>query len=219
MAIAFDAKTGSNTLNTSLSWSHIPVGTPSAVAVMVMVETGVTINQVKYGATDITASLIASQVAGAKTLAIYGLANPSSGTQTVLITPSANAYIAGEAITVTGSDTTTCFRVGSGISGTGSTSTTFNVSSTTTSGDFVVDCASDSSGNVGTIDGSQSNGWTQVPDEGAYGSTKAAVGSSTTMQWTVVAGGPYTWAQVAAAFQLAGAGAAASTGFQRWWYS
>jgi hypothetical protein len=137
MAVVLDAvgpgATGS-TVN-SITWTHTPVGTPSAVGVW-----GCGYNPAfscTYGGTSMAAGTLYNPGSiSAGNSQSFGLANPPSGAQTIVLSTSNNAYIAGNSISVTGSDTTTCFSNRSGNSGTVNNST---ASVTSAVGELVVD--------------------------------------------------------------------------------
>lgn len=139
MAVAFDAA-GSTTANGSgtspFTYTHTPVGTPTAVGVWVWVFNGVnSISSVSYGGTSMTQSLAQVNPSGTEcNIYIYGLASPASGAKTVSIATAANSpFMVAMSITVTGSDTTTCFRNVGFAAGNG---TGENVSLATVSGDL-----------------------------------------------------------------------------------
>lgn len=141
--VAFDAisnlATPVTNSSATLTWTHTPVGVPTAVAVLVGGYLGNTIfTTVTYGGAAMTAGTLYG-VIGNTFCQIWFLANPSSGPQTVSMSGETSIYAAAAAITVTGSDTTTCFRNASGGTGTESGAGS-SVSVTSASGDLVIDC-------------------------------------------------------------------------------
>jgi hypothetical protein len=138
MAVVFDAAGPGATASivSSISWTHTPSGTPTAVGVWFGGYISAGTSSVTYGGTSMVANTFYGAVTNPAAQS-FGLANPPSGAQTVVLTVPAGSYPASNSISVTGSDTSTCFRNDSG--GTGSTN---NSSSSVTSavGDLVVDC-------------------------------------------------------------------------------
>lgn len=185
MAVVFDAfatVTGGST-----TWTHTPVGTPTAVGVWISCFNGATgtITGVTYGGVSMAREIFAPS-GGPFSLAtgcyLYSLPNPPSGAQTVVVsgTPS---FLVGASVTVTGSDTTTCFRnVGNSTSG--SATGPLTVTLTTVSGDLVVDMFDAFGGN--TLTPAQTLAWgpvnnSNVIDSGSY---QAAITTTTINSWT-----------------------------------
>lgn len=217
MAVAFDAvSTLTPTTSSTPSWTHTPVGTPTAVAVCFAVvdNSGKTVSSVTYGGA--ACSLVKSQTNGGPwTSYIYALASPASGPQTVAVTWSGTLSHGADydAVTVTGSNTSTAMsNFGSG---TGSdnvpTSTT-----TSTTNELVVDVITTAEGNVSAT---PTAGQTAILDNviasshSGRGSRKAGA-ASVTMSWTLA--GSATWTSVCASFKEAGAagGFIASSAYQ-----
>jgi hypothetical protein len=137
--------------------------------------------------------------------AVWGLANPPSGAQTVLMTFSASTFCEAGAITVTGSDTVTCFSNSNSALG---TSAAASVVVTSTTGELVVDAVTNVGAATETAGGSQTLRWGPLQDSNLVGSGSSQPGaSSVTMSWTL--GSSQTWGVAAASFK-AGASAAAS---------
>ena len=146
MAVAFDAAgpgaTGSSV--SSISFTHTPVGTPTAVGVWVCGYfnaadcSGVTYGGIAMvGGTTYTDTNFSDACAKS-----FGLANPPSGAQTVVVSGT-SFFPSADSISVTGSDTTTCFSNRSGAFGVNSTGTQSTSSSVTSAaGELVVDCVS-----------------------------------------------------------------------------
>ena len=126
MTVAFDAvasnSVASNSGNT-LTWTHTPAGTPSAVAVGVQnYDSIATITGITYGGVSMVQAETVTMNNGS-TVQMWGLANPPAGAQTVAITLSATGgYTQAGSITVTGSSTSTCFRASNSAFGTGASS-------------------------------------------------------------------------------------------------
>lgn len=195
----------------TITWTHTPVGTPSGVGVFFgWVDVGSqTISSVTYGGAS--CSQIGSTQTGGlfwKT-AIFGLANPSSGAQTVVITFSSalshgcSAY----AQTVTGGDTTTVFSNSAGTSG-----TIQNLSNavTSASGELVSDILSASSSTVDSYGQTQINqgglggGGTGPTSGSVFGSSIASSGASVTMTETLNGAVSVAWS--GASFKVSGGG-------------
>jgi hypothetical protein len=147
VAVAFDAVSSASVANnagTALTWTHTPSGTPTAVAVAVQRYPNTFGATVTYGGVAMTLAASDGSLAGVINTEIWGLANPPSGAQTVSVgTGITGDYMEAGAITVTGSDTTTCFS--NSISANG-TSAAPSVSVTSASGELVVDIVSTKAG-------------------------------------------------------------------------
>lgn len=216
MAVVFDNVGVSFVYGSSpVTWTHTPVGTPTAVAVCFQfVSYFGAVTAVTYGGQ--TMSLFSSVVEpaiGQETTYIYGLASPPSGAQTVSVTTTSGGltFVAGASITVTGSDTTTCFRAGSNATGAATeASGAVGITVSAQNGDLIVDICGNGNGNE-----------TQVPDAGqtsiygpvtaggvrVNGSYQAAVSTSTSDSWTWTTGASARQiVLLAAAFQVAAGG-------------
>jgi hypothetical protein len=111
MAVAFDAIAQSVTNNNqNPSWTHTPVGTPTAALVVVSKNRPATVSSATYGGAAMT--LIDSVDDGAGfVMYFFGLANPASGAQTVQVNATgSNILIGAFSYTFTGTDTTTAFN-------------------------------------------------------------------------------------------------------------
>lgn len=204
-SVLFDFATGISApagTGTSRSWTHTPVGTPTAVAVVLEnYNDGATITGVTYGTAvpqPMTLEVSIPIGAGSNLLQIYSLANPPAGNQDVTITNNpGTVYLQAEAITVTGSNTTTAFTNKNSASGTG---TAPSVAVTSATGDFVIDIVGTEGGAV-TQTPAATLLWTTRTAAGnnATGSGKAATGTSTTMSWTLSTS--LNWAHCAASFK------------------
>lgn len=142
MAVAFDAISALQSTNgqQSPSWTHTPVGTPTAAIVCIFETRPSTISSVTYGGQAMT--LLASvdgPTANAET-DVWGLANPPSGAQTVVVNGSGTTFRPNSfSLTFTGSllVTASCFTDIQSDSGTNATAVdTLTITSQT--GDLVV---------------------------------------------------------------------------------
>lgn len=118
MAVTFDAASSTGAGGSggpTYSWTHTPVGTPTAVGLWATIYGGGnTISGVTYGGVSMGAPVLTVTNTGGRndTDYLFGLASPLSGPQTIIVTtaPAGGKYIICGAMTVLGSDTTTCFR-------------------------------------------------------------------------------------------------------------
>jgi hypothetical protein len=216
MAVAIDAvangPTGSGV--NSISWTHTPSGTPSAVGVWVggwLFNS--TISGVTYGGTALTANTRYS-IAGATNDAntqSFGLTSPPTGAQTVVVNVT-GAYITATSITVTGSNTTTCFSHSSGNSDTVTVTSTASV--TSAAGELVVDCVSafSASGVPNVTGGSQTTQyavfWNGNLNFGS--STQPGAAGTVTATWNLDIGATNHWAASIDSFKVAAVAAAAA---------
>jgi hypothetical protein len=149
MAVIFDAVgpgvTGQAV--TSFSWTHTPVGTPTAVGIWYGgYVASLTTFTVTYGGAAMTTGTWYG-VVNAQAAISFSLANPPAGASTISMTwVGGSMYVSANSITVTGSDTTTCFRNSSGNRVTGSASSSTSV--TSANGDLVVDCVASLTANA-----------------------------------------------------------------------
>jgi hypothetical protein len=140
MAVAYDAIAQSVTNNNqNPSWTHTPVGTPTAALVVISKIRPGTVSSVTYGGTGMT--LIDSVANGTSAVMyFYGLANPASGAQTVQINCSGtNILIGAFSYTFTGTDTTTPFNGWQEDFADAAASAADTLTVTSQSGDLVVD--------------------------------------------------------------------------------
>ena len=129
--VAFDAvgpsSSGTHSATTPLTWTHTPVGTPTAILIGVTTFTGATnkVTSVTYGGN--ACSLIGFSESGgtaaAGGIALYGLLAPPSGAQTISVAFTGAASTTGGSISFTGP-----------VSGFGTPLITNSVSSTSVSG-------------------------------------------------------------------------------------
>jgi hypothetical protein len=162
--VSFDAvaSTPVSAVGTNYSWTHTPVGTPTGVAVGIQLYTGgscTSISSVTYGGTPMTQATSVAITDATTLVAMYGLANPPSGAQTVVVTMNTNCGMFSQArsATVTGGNTTTVFRAANSAQG---NSTTPGVSVTSAFGDLVVDIEGNpTSTTTPTAGGSQTKQW------------------------------------------------------------
>jgi len=196
--VAFDAvSTKSASGLPSDSWRHIPVGVPTAIAVCIAYTSNATaITTVTYGGVAMTLEATIN-TAGTHKVAIYGLANPPPGAQDVGIVWAAAVSHISAAVSVVGSHLGDPFSNNQTATGVG-TAVTLNCASV--AGELVLDVVVSDTIASFTQTGGQTKRWDlTVGTFQAAGSTKPAVGASTTMAWTLGASG--TWAQAAASFR------------------
>jgi hypothetical protein len=196
--VAFDQVSNGTPANNTAgpaSWTHTPVGTPTAVAVLVDGFSLPVDPTVTYGGTSLGTYTV-KKFNGTDTVYIYCLPNPPSGAQTVNVSwTGGNAYVTAFAITVTNSNTSSCFSNTAGASGTSN-----SISNTVTSatGQLVVDIADQDPGGTLTAGGGQSNTSTSNVS-GLHSSVSTAPGSaSVTMTWASTSSAD--WADAAASF-------------------
>lgn len=134
---------------------------------------------------------------------LYGLANPASGNQDLVITMSGATFrIKGAAITVTDGSTTDVFSNSSQDTGTGTAPSTICTSAT---GELVMDVCNSSDTGTRTAGAGQDNRY----DSGISGnrvsvSTEAGASPNVTMSWTLPES--KEWWIIAASFANAAAG-------------
>lgn len=148
-AVAFDAATASSNSDASsstISYTHTPVGTPTAVVVTV-ISTGAKVSSLTYGWTNMTFLQSASPGSSVR-VEQWGLANPFPGAQTVRATVTGGPdALSSTAVTFTGSGTTfrTAFRAKDTNTDPSSSAITVTVSGVVT-GSMTVDCAATDGG-------------------------------------------------------------------------
>jgi hypothetical protein len=214
MAVAFDAVSSASVANnagTTLSWTHTPVASPPSsvgVALQFYNDASMSVTGVTYGGQALTklATSTSGSVGGfsshTEIWGSDGLTLPS-GAQTVVITASATGnYIEAGAITVTGSNTTTCFSNGANASDVGG-STTATVTCTSATGELVMDIAGTANQTV-TNSGTQTSRWSQSPGFFVTAGSTQAGAATDTSTWTL--SGSVTWCMSAASFKAASGG-------------
>jgi len=148
-AVAFDAATASSNSDASsstISYTHTPMGTPTAVVVTV-ISTGAKVSSLTYGWTNMTFLQAASPGSSVR-VEQWGLANPFPGAQTVRATVTGGPdALSSTAVTFTGSGTTfrTAFRAKDTNTDPSSPAITVTVSGVVT-GSMTVDCAATDGG-------------------------------------------------------------------------
>lgn len=204
MGVAFDqVSSASGDGVTSVSWTHTPVGTPTAVAcsVGVALGAGTAPTGITYGGAALT--MAQNQIsASSEAVSVWGLANLSAGAAGVVVSFAASTYLDCEAITVTGSDTTTCFSNSAKATALSGTASVNCVSATD---ELVIDGLELNNSTAVTAGGGQTQRWSKLFAFNLRrhaGSTKAGA-TSVTMSWTF---SQDTWAIVAASFKAAAAG-------------
>lgn len=216
MSVAFDAVSATDfAAASSASWTHTPAGTPTAVGVGVasaVVAGDASISSITYGAGSLTqACTVAWTQTHPNRSSLWGLASPASGAQTVAVTFNGAVanYGAAGAITVTGSDASTCFSNTNTGQGDGAASSTC----TSVTGELVMDNVFSAeyvtNGNGPTVSGSNTQRWSnQNIGAGQTGGGSTIAGaSSVTMSWSRNA--PTTedgWGQCLGSFQAAAGG-------------
>lgn len=210
--VVFDAVSNANNENnagTTMSWTHTPVASPpSSLAVVLQIYndasnsvSGITYNGAAL--TKMTGATSGSQGGFSSHTEIWGsdgLTLPS-GAQTVQITFAATgSYCQAGAISVTGSNTTTCFS--NAAVADNPSSTTPSVTVTSATGELVVDITSNSAGLIPTVGAGQTSRFTYNP-AGLFagGSSTEAGAASVTMSWTL--SGAQSWTISAASFKAA----------------
>lgn len=210
MSVVFDAQSTTSVGNngtTTLSWTHTPAGVPTSVGVALQdyIGGGPTVSGVKYGGNALTQySAATSGGTGIGNITeIWGSDGVilPTGPQTVQITFSGTgAYCIAGAITVTGSNTTTCF---SNASAANATSASPSVVCNSVLGELVMSIAMNDSSDT-TLATSQSLRWGPLSQSGqvAACSTSSALAGSTTMSWTCAS---EAWTISAASFKAGSA--------------
>jgi hypothetical protein len=210
MAVAFDAASthaGGNSANPS--WTHTPVGTPTGVGISISWRQSTagalpTITSVTYGGQSCTLEDSQLTASGLEKTAIYSLANPPSGAQTVSVTFSAgpNRQSASCAVTVTGGDTSDVF---SNVAKATSTSTTPTVNVSSATDELVMDSVVATTNNL-TEGAGQTNRMELALSSARAASSTEAGAATVTMSWTM--GSSQAWATVAASFKASTGGLA-----------
>lgn len=207
-AVAFDATASTTGINvSSVSYTHTPVGTPTAVGIGISwYRTDLTaITSITYGGVATTAAITKNLTGGSSQAAIYGLVNPPTGSQTVVVTfTTATTGITGVgSITVTGSDTTTVF---SNTCSAGPTAnTTPSVTCTSVVDELVMDQITFLGSQTVTTGSGQTQRWsTNAVTVAGAASTEPAASTSVVMDETLSSSA--TWGIVGASFKLGSSG-------------
>jgi hypothetical protein len=140
---------------------------------------------------------------------IFGLANPPAGPQTVVISFSNANYPVASSITVTGSDTTTCFSHTNHNSGSSASTT---VTCTSATGELVLDTAGCDGSGALIVSGPQTAYMDGVANGGETVSASTTAGAATVTPTYTLSSAP--WAAVVASFKAAAGG----TGIAVWPY-
>jgi hypothetical protein len=206
MAVAFDAVSSNSGAGNSRSWTHTPVGTPTSVGVAFHVYDGAGTATVTYGGLSLTkfaAATSASVGGNPNHTEIWGSDGQTlpTGAQTVLISFSGSDFCEAGAVTVTGSDTTTCFSNG-GNNSDGAGSTAVSVTTTSATGELVLEVTGNSAVILPTVTGGQTSRWGVAGWESA-GATQAGA-ASVTPTWSLSSAN--SWTASAASFKAAGGG-------------
>jgi hypothetical protein len=220
MAVAFDAVStvASATGVSSFSWTHTPVGTPSAVGIGWAGYSGngtARTHTVTYGgqACALEVGPDADPFANGRTNSIYGKGAPLTGAQTVLIADdggSNNMHGQAYCVSVTGSDTSDVFSNSANASG---SSTSSSVVCTSTADEIVLDaCTTVDTGNC-TVGSGQTqiiNASMVVPFSFRALGSREGGAASVTMSWNFEFSTP--WDICAASFRVASTGTEALNG-------
>lgn len=192
VAVAFDAVgpsvagSGGSSL-ASTSWSHTCTGSNRVVVVGVAVgvqpDAGVTATATYNSVSMTSLGLVHSDNSNAGFVQLFGLVNPPTGAQTVLVTPSATATLSAGSISFTGAS-----GFGTAVTAFGSSAAPSVAVTGTTSGNMVVDAACCGS-TAGFSSSTQTNRWLKNTD-GATGAgdgagSTAAAGGSVTMSYAI----------------------------------
>lgn len=197
MSVVFDAVGPSSAGQTassvsSMSWTHTPVGVPTAVSVQVaLVSTPFTGSvTVTYGGVSMTNAVDKTNPTITRAI-IFGLASPPSGPQTVVVTfGSAIDKAAGGSITVTGSDPVACFDFVSA-GATGRSNHPLDNPCSSAVGDLVIDCGAQRviSGSW-TPNAGQTQAWMNINGTSSYAPGAASVtmieNTGTSDFWSIV---------------------------------
>jgi hypothetical protein len=218
MAVAFDAQTEAHTDGGAYpSFTHTPVGTPTAILVTIhqYLRGGINcdITSVTYNGVALTMEARASfgTSEGDPRSEVWSLPNPASGAQTVAtnVGTSTTSYFQVYATTFTGSDTTTACTSANGATG---TSTTPSVTISSQSGDLVIDAMTQASaGATITVGAGQTQKYNVSAILGTMrdcGSTEGGA-SSVVMDWSSSAN--VKWANAGASVKTAGGGGGGDT--------
>lgn len=214
MSVAFDAvgpnSSGAHAMSvSSVSWTHTPSGTPTAVAVGATNNSGKTATST-YGGTSTSGGGTANQ--GSSIAVLKGLANPASGAQTVAVTFSASVtdgYCG--SITVTGSDTTTCFsHVSAGNAGTGGSSSITDAACTSAVGELVVDLCINWSNTHDTFTAGSGQTQRWANQDGSVAGTQSTAPGASSVTMSEAIAFPDVWAIISASFKVASSSAVRS---------
>lgn len=210
MSVVFDAASSTSGTNvSSLSWTHTPSGTPSAVGVGTMywgTGSNRTVSSISYGSGNLTVAPGNPSGFNAQNDAatVWGLANPPSGAQTVTVTYSGSGcYPTAGAVTVTGSDTTTCYSNGN--SGLGN-STSLSVTVTSATGELVFAIGGQDGSPTTVLTAGQTSRFGPL-SSGDIRSLGETVDGAASVNMTISATNSARWAMAAASFKEAGAAA------------
>jgi hypothetical protein len=197
--VGYDAvSVNSWTSGSSMSWTHIPMGAPSGVAVFIGTNEGV-VAGITYGGVAMSNAATGTPVVGDNT-AIWTLGNPPAGPQTIVVsfsTPPAIATI-GVAVTVVGGDPVT---VTSNSATTGGAGSTPSVTCPSAVGELVVTVAWSQSGTAAAPGSGQTEIVDQNPTDHNCAVSYKSGAASVLMDWTITGG--VWWSQSAISFKAA----------------
>jgi hypothetical protein len=199
MAVTFDKVDGdSGTTGTSVSWTHTPVGTPTGVAVVVAWNSvAQSITSVTYGGQACTLKGTSDNPGANAVAAIYGLANPPSGAQTVQANFSGSVTTAGYSVTVLGGSTSSVFNAAAAAKATGNSGTS-SISVTSAVDELVIDAVvgNPAPGEMTAGAGQAERGAAVFGGDRLEVSTEAGA-ASVDMTWTF---GTTEWSAIGASF-------------------
>jgi hypothetical protein len=199
MAVTFDKVDGDQgTTGTSISWTHTPVGTPTGVAVVVgWNSVAQSITSVTYGGQACTLKGTSDNPGANAVAAIYGLANPPSGAQTVQANFSGSVTGAGYSVTVLGGNTSQVFNAAEAAKATGDSGTS-SISVTSAVDELVIDAvvANPSGGEMTAGAGQAERGAAAFGGDRLEVSTEAGA-ASVDMTWTFTT---TEWSAIGASF-------------------
>jgi hypothetical protein len=217
MAVVFDAKSSvTGAATTSVTWTHTPVGTPTAVGIGAYGwEQGLTSTWAcTYGGTTVPPATTQVYDAGGDGAVIFGLANPSSGVQSVTVSSPNSTYFVATGVTVTGSDITTCFSASNQAIGTNA-APSITVAGGGTNDLVMCVCGADGANASMSAGGGGSNTtslYLNLANGGITLSVSTAPGAAS-VTGTYSAAGSVNWAMMAASFKGPGPPPAAATIF------
>lgn len=205
-SMAFDAVASASIASSTgtapaLSWTHTPVGVPTAVSVAFQYFGGA-VSSVTYGGTSMTLGSNSGNDANGSDSAVWGLANPASGVQTVAINTNATSMaIEAGSITVTCSSISAAFDNAASSVG---TSATPSVTVNSTAAEIVVDVVGTytAAGTLSVTGTGQAVKWGTLIAGGnrAAGSTMPGGATTTTPAWSF-SGGSTVFSNAAASFK------------------
>ncbi len=180
--LTLDAATSANTNPdaTTLTWSHtVGTGSHTMLIVGVAVRNNRTISSITYNGVAMT--FIRRDIPGTDVSSeIWYLANPAAGAHNVVVTSPVATTIEGGAISFINASAT----IGNNAGGTGTAVTSSSVTTTSATGQEVVDVISMQSAATITVGGSQTQEVNRIGTAGAIGMSIKAGAASVNTTWT-----------------------------------